>query len=87
MSFTLRNLEDLKEIMSHKCNWFQLGLVLKEWGVDFNPKHECVTVQLIWVIILGLPMPFWRKDIVEFIGNKIGMFMSLEEGWDPKTNQ
>lgn len=87
VEFHLQELEGFKENTEPKMELGFIRLGPQCVGVDFNPKHEPITIQHIWVIILGLPVPFWRKSILEFIGNKIGMFLSLEEGWDPKPNR
>ena len=31
-------------------------------------------------------MMFWQKQILEAIGDKIGKFVALEEGWEQKVD-
>ena len=44
-------------------------------------------MQKIWAILLGLPMMLWKKEIMEAIGDKIGKFVALEEGWEQKVDR
>ena len=30
-------------------------------------------------------MVFWQEEYLEAIGNKLGKFMALEDGWDTKV--
>ena len=32
-------------------------------------------------------MMFWKKQILEAIGDKIGKFVALEEGWEQKVDR
>ena len=41
----------------------------------------------MWVTMPDLPLSLCRKDALEFIGNKIGKFIRLEDGWDSNIDR
>ena len=55
--------------------------------MDFEANKEPQNIQKIWAILRGLPMMFWKKEILEAIGDKIGKFVPLEEEWDQKVDR
>ena len=55
--------------------------------MDFDANKEAQNVQKIWAILPGLLMMFWNKEIMEAIGDKIGQFVALEEGWENKVDR
>ena len=55
--------------------------------MDFDANREPQNVQRVWAILPGLPMMFWKKEIMEEIGSKIGKFIALEEGWEQKVDR
>ena len=63
------------------------GLILKKWKVDFEENIEPQNVQQVWVILPGIPMMFWKKEILEAIGGKIGKFIAMEENWEQKIDK
>ena len=38
-------------------------------------------VQKVWAIMLGLPTYLQKEEILENLGNLIGHFVCLEQGW------
>ena len=62
-------------------------LILKKWKVDYEVEREPKNVQQIWEILPGLPMMFWKKEILEEIGGNIGKFISLEENQEQNMDR
>ena len=59
----------------------------KKWKVDFEADREPQNVQKVREILPGLPMMFWKKEILEAIGGKIGKFIVPEENWEQKVDK
>ena len=55
------------------------SLVLDCWHVHFNPLRERVKKRHLWVLLPGLPLPLWNREIMEGIGNTIGRFVAVED--------
>lgn len=55
--------------------------------MDFNLAREPHNTQRVWEIFPGLPLAFWREEILVSISNKIGTFMGLENNWDSKDDK
>ena len=67
--------------------WRPSGLILKNWNVDIDANREPQNVQKIWAILLGIPMMFSKKEILEAIRDKISKFVALEEEWEQKVDR
>ena len=74
-------------LLDNNWKWGPSGLILKNWSVDFDANREPQNVQNIWAIFPGLPIMFWKKEIMKAIGDKIGKFVALEEEWEQKVCQ
>jgi hypothetical protein len=83
----LESKEDVEKIMGQNWNWGPSGLVLQRWSVDFDPSREPTVVQKVWAILPGLPLVFWREEILASIGSKIGQFVGLELNWEAKADR
>ena len=55
--------------------------------MDFDANREPQNVEKIWAILPRLPMMFWKKEILEAIGDKISKFVALEEEWEQKVDR
>ena len=60
---------------------------MKKWSVDFDANIEPQNVQKVWSILPSFPMMFWQQEILEVVGEKIGKFIALEEGWEQKVEK
>jgi hypothetical protein len=51
----------------------------------------CVTkpmhIQQIWVLLLGLPLEFWSKEMPKSIGNSLGRFIFMEDDFLGKMDK
>ena len=63
--------EEQQTLLENNWHWGHSGLILRKWSVDFDIDRESQNVQRVWAILLGLPMMFWQKEIMEAIGSKI----------------
>ena len=54
-------------------------------GIWSQPGPQ--NVQNIWAILPGFPMMFWKKEILEAIGDQIDKFVALEGEWEKKVCQ
>jgi hypothetical protein len=50
--------EDMEKIFSCVWNWGSLGLILKEWVVNFDPSRDTLFPTKVWEIMSNLPMVF-----------------------------
>ena len=82
IQFRVKTETDRQNLLENNWKWGPSGLILKKWSVYFDANRESQNVQKIWVILPGLPMMFWQKDIMKAIGGKMGKFIALEEGWE-----
>ena len=73
-------------LLENNWQWGPSGFILKKWNVDFEAIKEPQNIQKISAILPGLPMMFWKKEILEAIGDKLGKFVSLEEEWEKKVD-
>ena len=85
--FKVRLDEDRRTQLSRNWKWGTTGLFLKEWKINFDVEREPHNLQHIWVLLLGLPMVFGKEDFCIASGNKLGWFVSMEEGWDSKVDK
>ena len=53
----------------------------QRWKPGFDPKEEKITHMTAWVRINGLNVEFFRFDVLEKIGNLIGLTVKV----DPHT--
>eukprot|EP00253_Pinus_taeda_P036597 PITA_36597 len=74
------NLED-KERVFEEGPYFMnnAGLFMKFWEERYNPDNEKMPEALIWVRLFGLPVEFWNPEILEGIGNTIGVFVKVAD--------
>ena len=54
-------------------------MILKNWNVDYEAVKGPHNVQQVWKILRGLSIMFWKKEILEAIGGKIGKFIASKE--------
>ena len=85
--FRVKTEEERQKLLNNSWQWGPFRLILKKWKVDFEANKEPQNVQQVWAILLGLPMMFWKKGILEAIGGKIGKFIALEENWEQKVDR
>ena len=52
---------------------------LRQWEERYNLDEEQFLATPVWVRISALPMDFWDQDILEGIGNSIGIFLKIIE--------
>ena len=62
-------------------------MILKKWNVEFEANKKPQNVQQVQEILPGFPMMFWKKEILEEIGEKIDKFVALEENWEQKVDR
>jgi hypothetical protein len=49
----------------------------------FDPHHEPMNIQHIWVLLPGIPLELWNEVVLRLIGGNIGHFIAVEENiWD-----
>ena len=85
--FRVKTKEERKILLENNWKWGPLRFILKKWNVDFEANKEPHNIQKIWSILPGLPMMFWKKEILEAIGGKIGKFIGLEENWEKNVDR
>ena len=66
-------------MLNNNWKWWPSGLILNNWSVEFDANREPQNMQKLWAILPRLPMMFWKREIMEEIGYKIGKFVALEE--------
>ncbi|KAB5560806.1 hypothetical protein DKX38_005763 [Salix brachista] len=76
----------LEEVMKHVLTggpWQVVGqyVTTQRWKPGFDPKEEKITHMTAWVRINGLNVEFFRFDVLEKIGNLIGLTVKV----DPHT--
>jgi hypothetical protein len=82
-----KSFEDHRLILSRDWSWGPTELLLHLWDVHFDPRREPVSTMVVWVILLGLLLVFWDKNVLKFIGNKVGDFIRLEKDWYSNMDQ
>lgn len=55
--------------------------MLKRWTHLFDPYTEHLRFRNLWVILPSYPLKMWNKEALTAIGNEIGQFMFMEEGF------
>ena len=78
--FHVKTEADRQTLLDKNWHWGNSGLILKKWSMDFDANRELQNVQRVWTILPGLPMMFWKKEIMEAIGSKIGKFIGRRMG-------
>lgn len=78
VSFMFKDEKDCAELLQKSWSWGPSGLFLKPQSVDFDPSTELVSVLKVWAILPGLHLALCTREALETIGNKLGVFVSLE---------
>jgi hypothetical protein len=55
------------------------GLYLRFWTEKFNPEKEDFTCALVWIRLYSFPQEFWLGEVLEGIGNTLGIFVKSVE--------
>ena len=84
--FHIKTKVERQILLNNNWKWGSLGLIIKNWSVEFDANREPQNMQKILSILPELPMMFWKKEIMEAIGDKIGKFVALEEEWEQKVD-
>ena len=80
--FRVKTEEEIQKLLNKSWQWGPAGMILKKWKLDFEANREPWNVQQLWAILTGLSLLFWKKEILEAIGGKIGKFIALEEKYE-----
>lgn len=64
----------------HAGPWFVFGgfLSITQWEPNFVPSESTLTHTTIWVKFLSLPTEFYDREILEKVGNKLGMLLKID---------
>jgi hypothetical protein len=52
---------------------------VKEWSPNFQPATDTIEKVAVWVRISGLPIEYYDKKILTFIGNRIGKTVKVDK--------
>jgi hypothetical protein len=77
----------MAKIFSRVWGWGPSRLILKEWAISFDPTRDVLAPTKVWAILPKLPIFFGEEAIMEYIGNKIGKFVSCEPDWKDKNDR
>jgi hypothetical protein len=85
--FLLRGEAECVMLLLKNWSWGPSGLILQHRGVDFDLARAPKAMEKVWAILPGLPLVFWSKDSLEYLGNKIGKFLALNLVWESKVDR
>jgi hypothetical protein len=60
---------------------------LHRWIIYFDMACDPVLITKIGAILRGFPLPFWNKEALRAIGNKLVHFVDLEPSWESKFDR
>lgn len=74
---------DNQKDYSHVINegpwfWGRAGLFVTPWFPSFDANSMVATKMQVWVRLHNLPLPFWHHQVLEDIGNSLGVFLKLD---------
>lgn len=58
---------------------FDHYLVIQRWKPDFYPTVEKISTMAVWVRLPGLPIEYFRKDILRTILDCVGTPLKLDK--------
>jgi hypothetical protein len=70
---------DLQSVLDRAWLFGKGSLVLQRWHVAFNPLREPILKRHLWMLIPGLPLHLWSKEILVEIANKVGKYIYVDE--------
>jgi hypothetical protein len=54
-------------------------LTVKEWSPNFHPASDTIKEVAVWLRISGLPIEYYDRRALEFIGNRIGKTVKVDK--------
>lgn len=60
------------------------GIFMKNWLPNFDLRKHEVEVVPTWVSLYNLPTKYWREEIQNDIGSKLGSFVKMDERLEDK---
>ena len=57
------------KVLGSRREWVVLNIT--PWTFDFDPNHTSITRNLVWVILLNLPLNFWSIPTLQDIHNSL----------------
>lgn len=61
-----------------------IGMYIKDWSPNFNPKQAALEVVPIQVRLYNFPHEYWNEDTLKVIGDKLGKFLKADEAIERK---
>lgn len=54
-------------------------LIVRPWRPNFHPTSESIDEVSVWARLSGLPIEYYDKKVMEFIGNRIGKIVRVDK--------
>lgn len=78
LGFHLRSPEDSFLLLNGHWLYDGGSLLLKRWGISFNPAQDYFSLHHLWVLLPGLPLYLWNSSTLETIGNSLGKVLAVD---------
>ncbi|MCH84794.1 hypothetical protein A2U01_0005630 [Trifolium medium] len=83
---TFTNMEDhYRALIDGPWMIYDNYLVVREWSPNFHPFGEVIEKVAVWVRFSGLPIEYYDKKILYFIGNRIGRTVKVDRTTTTQT--
>ncbi|KAK9018022.1 hypothetical protein V6N11_001012 [Hibiscus sabdariffa] len=77
VTFKLRS-DFLKVLAGGPWTIFGHYLTVQQWSSDFSTSSPYPTKVMVWIRLPGLPVPLYKKSLIEEIGESIGHVIKLD---------
>jgi hypothetical protein len=83
---TFTNMEDhYRALIDGPWMIYDNYLVVREWSPNFHPFGEVIEKVAVWVRFSGLPIEYYDKKMLHFIGNRIGRTVKVDRTTTTQT--